>query len=134
MSLVRRQTFAVIAALFAANPVMACCFGGVANVAADDATHSPPCHTAADEFEAPNHSGGQQPCLDCCDSELAAPASDAKLAAPLASSEIHARPVLAASFPIALAEPVVSLLKTGPPGDPPRQLQTPLALKQRFLI
>lgn len=134
MSFVRRQTLVLIAAVLMANPVMACCVDVVSSAAASDTTHSPPCHSSTSDGERPAQHSDQHPCSDCCGADFVLPQVDTRVSISLAASELALPPTPAASFPIAHARPVVSPLKTGPPGDRPLRSQTPLALKQRFLI
>lgn len=127
-------------ALLAARPVMACCLTGHGEPAVSDIqTEAPPCHgeasvphqQTAEKQHTPPLPADCPGCFDCDSAIMQAQTvnNDILLAQP--SSEIPLA-ILEARF-VGFEQKAV-VLKTGPPGDPPPLLHTPITLKQRLLI
>lgn len=130
----------IAAAALLAQPVMACCMAGHGDAhALAVSTDASPCHDAREDMDhvSSDASHPMPSSMDCpgclnCDSALMQ-AQSADVAVALASTTIDA--------PISILETrfdgfqhASTVLKTGPPGDTPLPLFTPITLKQRLLI
>lgn len=130
----------IAVAVMAARPVMACCLTGHGEPQITQASADmPPCHG---EQSAPEHSeqtgDHERPspadcpgCFDCDAGVMQAQSFDDGTLLVQNSTEIPVA-ILTARFEGFEHKSIV--LKTGPPGDPPRIHTTPITLKQRLLI
>lgn len=135
-----RLLILISVAFLAARPVMACCLTGHGETAmAEMKVESPPCHDevaaghhgAAEEKQKPSSPFDCPGCIDCDTAVMQAHSVDDGAVLNQLPSEIPFI-VLAARFDG--FEHKSTVFKTGPPGDPPLPLPTPITLKQRLLI
>ncbi|MFH1517225.1 MAG: hypothetical protein ABIH17_05000 [Pseudomonadota bacterium] len=136
-----RLVIMVIVAIFAAQPVMACCLTGheAPSVVAEQA--EPSCHGDTHDNAAETQAGvtdtstGPLDCPGCpdCDSLIMA------VQAPdytgiLTASAPETAVAMAPKMEFAGFEPQFHTLATGPPRDVSLPLRSPISLKQRLLI
>lgn len=130
----------LIVAIFAAQPVMACCLTGHADVSVAEITAEPPCHgdaengsvqardgmhNASDPFDCPG-------CRDCDTAIMEAQVQhDWTVLTSVPSDDV---PVIALEKRFPGFEPRLMVLSTGPPRDISFPLLSPVSLKQRLLI
>lgn len=137
----RHIVLMILVALFAANPVMACCLSGHSQVTEVSAVEdTPPCHEIA--RSAP-HSGVSGADVET-QSETLCPGCtgcySAILTASTAEDGIYLQKIddtgmiLPRQAHLVPASHAVLLRKTGPPGQRVVLAQTPVRLKQRLLI
>lgn len=141
MTKLRPIVMVILVALFAANPVMACCVVGHSKVTDASAVEdAPPCHEMARSTPHSGVSGtdvetqSETLCPGCtgCDSAV--------LTASTAEDGIYLQKIddtgmiLPRRAHLVPASHVVLLRKTGPPGQRVVLAQTPVRLKQRLLI
>jgi hypothetical protein len=135
-----RLLMLIAAAALAAGPVMACCLTGHTQSAAlYTSTETLPCHDAASP-SGHEDAKAEQPaplpvdcpeCVDCDSAVMQAQSFDHSVSLTQLTPEVHFA-VIAARFEG--FEHKATILATGPPGDPPLPLSTPMSLKQRLLI
>jgi hypothetical protein len=131
------RLFMILAvAVFAASPVMACCVTGpaVASVA-NDQSEAPPCHDEADSMaSAPASDDNSVDCPGCADCETAMLQTKAtgQHLLPASATDLHLVPVSVNQW-TGFEAPRI-LRTTGPPRASPVLPNTPVSLKQRFLV
>ena len=135
------RLFMLIAvALAAAQPVMACCLAGHADVVAvQNSTETAPCHgemslsghgktVEAKHLPSPTECPG---CLDCDTAVMQAQSFDSGV---LLTKDSQETPLTILSARFDGFEHKITVFTTGPPGDRPVHRPTPITLKQRLLI
>lgn len=128
----------IAAAIFAAQPVMACCLTGHSETQIAQVSAEPPCHGDANDA-GPNrqtHDQNTSDASDCpgcldCDSAIMQTQSQDDLTV-LASASLDL-PIQTLEARFSGFEHRLVVRTTGPPRDPPARLLTPVTLKQRFL-
>jgi hypothetical protein len=136
-----RLLILIAVALVATQPIMACCLAGHAEpVASHTSVDKPPCHGEAplsahgdskmdqQQLPAPMDCPG---CLDCDSAVMQAQTFETGALLTQLSPEIPLAVIDSRFEGFGQAE---TIFKTGPPGDPPLPLSTPITLKQRLLI
>ena len=140
MRLLYRLLMTLMIAVFAAQPVMACCLTGHQSAQATVEHAEPPCHDAVNEGttdSSDNKGNASAPsgcpgCVDCDMLMLAAPAPD-NLG--LVTANVFDDPgLIAAEARSEEFEPRLLVLSTGPPRNFSPPLYTPISLKQRLQI
>ena len=135
-----RLLFLIAVALVATQPIMACCLAGHAEPAASDTSvEAPPCHGEAPLSALGDNETDQQPpspmdcpgCLDCDSAVMQAQSFENGALLTQLSPEIPLAVIASRFEGFGHTE---TIFKTGPPGDPPLPLSTPITLKQRLLI
>lgn len=135
-----RLLILIAVALVATQPIMACCLAGHAEPAASHTSVDvPPCHGEAPLSAHGDGKTGQQPpapmdcpsCLDCDSAVMQAQSFENGALLKQLSPEIPLAVIASRFEGFGHTE---TIFKTGPPGDPPLPLSTPIILKQRLLI
>lgn len=140
MSKLTRLMILIAVAFLAVRPVMACCLVGHAGVeAVENTADVSPCHGARNSEADSAGTSDRNPaipfdcpgCMDCSAAVTQAQSVEHGTILSAAESDIPLA-ALMSRFDGFERKPVT--LKTGPPGDPPPRLFTPVTLKQRLLI
>ncbi|MEL7322552.1 MAG: hypothetical protein AAFN03_11215 [Pseudomonadota bacterium] len=135
-----RLLILIAVVLVATQPVMACCLTGHAEPAASHTSvEAPPCHGEASpashgdtKTDQPSPSPMDCPgCLDCDSAVMQAQSFENGVTLTQLSSETPMAVIASRFEGFGHTETV---FKTGPPGDAPAPLSTPITLKQRLLI
>ncbi|MEM6415590.1 MAG: hypothetical protein AAF720_13150 [Pseudomonadota bacterium] len=135
-----RLLILIAVALVATQPIMACCLTGHAEPAASHTSiEAAPCHGEASlsshgdtKTDQPSPSPMDCPgCLDCDSAVMQAQSFENGVTFTQLSPEIPVTVIASRFEGFGHSE---TIFKTGPPGDPPLPLSTPITLKQRLLI
>lgn len=135
-----RLLILIAVALVVTQPIMACCLTGHAEPAASHTSiEAAPCHGEASpsshvdtKTDQPSPSTMDCPgCLDCDSAVMQAQSFQNGVTLTQLSSET---PMAVITSRFEGFEHTATIFKTGPPGDPPLPLSTPIILKQRLLI
>lgn len=135
-----RLLILIAVALVATQPIMACCLTGHAESAASHTSvEAPPCHGEAPLSTHGDSKTDQQPpapmdcpgCLDCDSAVMQAQSFETGALLTQLSPEMSLAVITSRFEGFGHTE---TIFKTGPPGDPPLPISTPITLKQRLLI